>query len=387
MRFDGREEPRAHCFQAKHPEVSKYPALLAGILADLIVVGAVYTDGTATEFSQGGPLVTVCAPAAVKAGTRIAGISCADSLSTGRAYKVGTSFAAPQVAGLAAYFMSTVPSLLVPGQVARNVKNYIVSRAYSRNRGPQAIFNDFDFRTGTTCAVAARRVRNKRDRVSSLDACLQSYPPTASVFQIENSQITTLAGSASAVRWASLDATSTVPPSTLENTSVATPPGSPTFGSEVLPSAQGASTSTRALRSGSPSLLLSLNASPSILSSENTISPTTNLATGDRLTVTSSRSLHYPAITTEVVLKTTYLAPPPREVVTSVVWVPPLSPSSIASVPKSTKTSEFPPCISGVTSTVEVECEEFCLGGTCAVYTDPFGNSQPWWRCEGCVTA
>ena len=163
--------------QLNNPDVSKYPALFAETLLDLIVVGAGYTDRTATEFSQGGPLVTVCAPAAVKAGTRIAGITRADSISTGRAYKVGTSFAAPQVAGIAAYFMSTVPSLLVPGQVAQNVKTYIVSKAYSRNRGPLAIFNDFDFRTGTTCTVAARRIRNRRDAASSLDACLLSDPP------------------------------------------------------------------------------------------------------------------------------------------------------------------------------------------------------------------
>ena len=125
------DQVRLTSTQLNNPTVSKYPALFAETFADLIVVGTVYTHGTATEFSQGGLLVTVYAPATVKAGTRSAGISCANSISTGKAYKVGTSFAAPQVAGIAAYFMSNVPSLLVPGQVAQNVKTYIVSKAYS----------------------------------------------------------------------------------------------------------------------------------------------------------------------------------------------------------------------------------------------------------------
>lgn len=168
--------------------MNKYPALLAGTLSDLIVVGAVYTDGTATEFSQGGPLVTVCAPAAVKAGPRIHGISCADSCGAGKNVKPGTSFAAPQVAGLVAYFKSTVPSLLVPGQVPRRVKNYIVSKAYSRHRGPIAVFSNFDFRTGRQYAVGPPRWRIKRD-VSSVDVCLQSYPPIALTSQANCSYI------------------------------------------------------------------------------------------------------------------------------------------------------------------------------------------------------
>ena len=345
--------------QLNNPSVSKYPALFAETLTDLIVVGAVYTDGTATEFSQGGPLVTVCAPAAVKAGTRIIGISCADSIGTGRDFKVGTSFAAPQVAGIAAYFMSTVPSLLVPGQVAQNVKNYIVSKAYSRNRGPLAIFNDFDFRTGTTCAVAARKRRIRRVAVSSLDACLQSEPPTASTITdglqtletTSSPEVTTGLGS---VGWLP-DVASMTTSSVLTDKSVLR--SSSILGSEVTQSAQ-------AVDSG-------------------TTSPE-----GSHGLLTSTPSPYNQAVTTEVILQTTSLPPRSRETVTSVVWVSPASsPSSVAGVSQPIETSIIRSCISRYTSTYEPECMENCWGGKCAVFTNPFGNSQPWWTCQDCPTS
>ncbi|KAF6225905.1 hypothetical protein HO133_009908 [Letharia lupina] len=233
----GTRKQGAKFLQLNNAEVSKYPALFADTLTGLIVVGAVYTDGTATGFSQGGPLVTVCAPAAVKAGTRVTGITCADSLTTGKDYRVGTSFAAPQVAGLAAYFMSTVPSLLVPGQVGQNVKDYIVSKVYSRNRGPLAVFNDFDFRTGAACAIAARKARNKREVTSSLDACLQSYPPTASTYQAEKPQ--TPASATSSRAWLGLvsvvpDVISTITRSAITDTSSLTPSGASDISNEVF---------------------------------------------------------------------------------------------------------------------------------------------------------
>ena len=321
------------------------------------MVGAVYTDGTATEFSQGGPLVTVCAPAAVKAGTRIVGISCADSTGTGRAYRVGTSFAAPQVAGIAAYFMSTVPSLLVPGQVARNVKNYIVSKAYSRNRGPLAIFNDFDFRTGTTCAIAAHRRRNRRDVASSLDACLQSEPPTASTHQADGLQTLTTADSSDlTTRPGSAGALTDVPSITTSNvhTDTSVPRSSSTLASEAAQSAQAVDA-----RTTSPE--------------------------GSRGPLLSTPSPYNQAVTTEVILRTTSLPPPSRKTVTSVVWVsPPSSSSSMAGVSQPIVTPIIRSCISGYTSTYEPKCTEHCWGGKCAIFTNPFGNSQPWWTCEDC---
>ena len=345
--------------QLNNPAVSKYPALFAETLTDLIVVGAVYTDGTATEFSQGGPLVTVCAPAAVKAGTRIVGISCADSTGTGRAYRVGTSFAAPQVAGIAAYFMSTVPSLLVPGQVAQNVKNYIVSKAYSRNRGPLAIFNDFDFRTGTTCAAAARRRRARRDTASSLDACLQSEPPTPSTYQTDGLQTFTTAGSSEiATGLGSVGGLPSIPSmtETSVHTETSDPRSSRILGSEVAQSAQAVDVRTTSLE-------------------------------GSRGLLTSTPSPFNQAVTTEVVLQTTSLPPPSRETITSVVWVsPPSSSSSTVGVSQPIVTPMIRSCVSRYTSTYEPKCTENCWGGKCAVFTNPFGNSQPWWTCEDCPT-
>lgn len=129
----------------------------------MIVVGAVNTDGTLSYFSQGGPpIVSISAPGSVRLGPRFGGIACAAGQGTGTVYKLGTSYAAPQVVGLAAYFLSTVPSLLVPGQVARSVKVYIWQKAWQRNSGPKAVFNDFDFRTGQVCAVRRRRAKMRR---------------------------------------------------------------------------------------------------------------------------------------------------------------------------------------------------------------------------------
>ena len=345
--------------QVNNDEVSKYPALFAETLSDLIVVGAVYTDGTATEISQGGPLVTVCAPAAVKAGTRIVGISCADSIGTGRAFRVGTSFAAPQVAGIAAYFMSTVPSLLVPGQVAQNVKNYIVSKAYSRNRGPLAIFNDFDFRTGNTCAAAARKRRIRRDAASLLDACLQSDPPTVSTYHADGLHTLTTAGSSEVATGLGLQGGLTDVPFVTKSsvhTDTSVPRSSQILGSEVTQSAQAVD-----VRTSSP---------------EGSLGPPV-----------STPSPYNQTITTEVILKTTSLPPPSRETVTSVVWVsPPPSSSSMADVSQPIVTPIIRPCITGYTNTLEPKCTENCWGGKCAVFTNPFGNSQPWWTCEDCPT-
>ena len=356
---DEQKGQRLNRLQINNPEVSKYPALFASTLTDLIVVGAVYTDGTATEFSQGGPLVTVCAPAAVKAGTRIIGIACADSRGTGKAYKVGTSFAAPQVAGLAAYFMSTVPSLLVPGKVAQNVKNYIVSKAYSRKRGPLAIFNDFDFRTGRTCAVAARRSRNKRNEISTLDACLQSYPSMTSTYQAEESQRVREAGGKNGT----LNFPGTLPDATRAlKPSVST----------TIPSA--ISTNTKKILSSTKK--------------ESTPTPTTNLysASADPSTKTSATILTSIPLTTVMVLETDYLPPPPRGTVTSVVWLTPSSPSSTTAVHATIETPLFLPCIEGLTNTLEAECWKKCQGGKCGLFINPFGNSQPWWTCERCPT-
>ena len=255
--------------------------------------------------------------------------------------------------------MSTVPSLLVPGQVAQNVKNYVVSKAYSRNRGPLAIFNDFDFRTGTTCAVAARRRRDRRDAASSLDACLQSEPQAASTYQADGLQSLTTAGSSEvATGSGSAGGLTDVPSMSTSSVNIGTSVtrSSGIRGSEVSQSAQAVDVRTTSLE-GSRSLLI------------------------------STPSLYNQAVTTEVIFKTTSLPPPSRETVTSVVWDSPRSSSSsIAGVSQPIVAPIMRPCIPGYINTFEPKCTENCWGGKCAVFTNPFGNSQPWWTCEDCPT-
>ena len=129
-------------------DIDTYPQRFAND-ADLplINVGNVDTSGSFSPTSQRGPALTVSAVGM--------GITCADSTGTGSHLASGTSFcewlvpsviqkmsrlikmlvAAPQVAGLLAYFLSlnTVPFDTGTGSLAQNVKNFLRNTA-SRSR-------------------------------------------------------------------------------------------------------------------------------------------------------------------------------------------------------------------------------------------------------------
>lgn len=104
----------------------------------LIVVGGVDPDtGDRTMDSNFGPAVTVSAPAEVV---------CASPRDGSGWAKHGTSFAAPAVAGLVAYFLSSQdvgPMLRKgPGSIVQAVKQYIMDSAYIRLDGTdKAIWN------------------------------------------------------------------------------------------------------------------------------------------------------------------------------------------------------------------------------------------------------
>lgn len=118
-------------------EVDSLPSSFSPMLP-LIVVGGVDPDtGDRTMYSNFGPAVTVSAPSEVV---------CASPLHGSGWAKQGTSFAAPAVAGLVAYFLSSpdVGPMLrrTPGSIVQTVKQYIMDSAYIRPHGiDKAIWN------------------------------------------------------------------------------------------------------------------------------------------------------------------------------------------------------------------------------------------------------
>lgn len=114
-----------------YKEVSQYPALFAeedAFKDNMIVVGAIDVYGRRALFSQSGPLVTVWAPALLEVG-KTQGIMCAQGSRSETYLRTGTSLAAPQVAGLAAYLYSSDPSLRAADNVAKAIKRKIESRS------------------------------------------------------------------------------------------------------------------------------------------------------------------------------------------------------------------------------------------------------------------
>lgn len=159
-------------------EVFQYPAMFAreeALRDNILVVGNVRLDGSMAPSSNHGPLVDVWAPADGPFDTIMRswcvkpnllsqyqankesmdhrdvnnlpeGIECASHLdNTEMVLASGTSLSAPQVAGLAAYFLSVDPSLRTPGSAARKVIRKIREMAWSRGPpgqgNPKSIWN------------------------------------------------------------------------------------------------------------------------------------------------------------------------------------------------------------------------------------------------------
>lgn len=130
-------------------EVNSFPAVLAATLP-IITVGAVDINGETWWKTSGGNLMTVTAPGV--------NVQCA-GLKTDITMEItGTSFAAPAVAGLAAYLLSVEKFQAVlkgNGKVserAQNMKDLIVSLAYIRGFGSQkSVYNGIDWVDETTC--------------------------------------------------------------------------------------------------------------------------------------------------------------------------------------------------------------------------------------------
>lgn len=122
--------------------VDTYPALFAqedSFKNNMLVVGAVDVLGNPATFSQNGPLVDAWAPGTVDTKN---GIKCAakQGENTSRDGK-GTSYAAPQFAGLAAYYYSTDSTLRGDG-AAGKIKAHIKQYDYARIAGGvDAIYN------------------------------------------------------------------------------------------------------------------------------------------------------------------------------------------------------------------------------------------------------
>ena len=125
----------------KEPLILGYPSVLAKKFP-IIVTGAVdLSNGDASSFSQGGPLLTVSAPGAVQ---------CAKRLSlAGYTIYAGTSFAAASTAGLVAILLAdpTIGDLLrkSPLGVVAAVKACIVELAQQRGN-VKSIWNGIDER-------------------------------------------------------------------------------------------------------------------------------------------------------------------------------------------------------------------------------------------------
>ncbi|KAL0934046.1 subtilisin-like protease [Colletotrichum truncatum] len=118
-------------------DVNSWPGLMAEDGVPVINVGAVDNTGKNASFSQGGPLVHVMAPGVQ--------LQCAaNSFFSGTRKNDGTSFAAPAVAGLAAYLLAVgeYPELYEIGKVAANMQKLLMDMAYQRSPdGGQVVFN------------------------------------------------------------------------------------------------------------------------------------------------------------------------------------------------------------------------------------------------------
>ncbi|KAK2005473.1 serine proteinase 2 [Colletotrichum eremochloae] len=132
---------------ADKPNGSTEPNTLPAVLAErlpVIVVGSATVDGRMSRFSQRGRLLTTWAVGEE--------IQCAErNTKNGLRTTEGTSFAAPQIAGLAAYFMShpKFRRRLNTGTVAKDMQNLIKGYSHLRKRNfsyPPIAWNGFEQR-------------------------------------------------------------------------------------------------------------------------------------------------------------------------------------------------------------------------------------------------
>ena len=152
--------------------VSAYPALLAAEWPDIIVVGAVSTDGQEWYHSQQGSLVAVWAPGV--------DVECANNVGRGIQFREGTSIATGMVSGLAAYFMALDPTLQKPGTglTSTAVKSRLIAESFPRLENnpfyPNAVSNGLaspicpDGRDGDEAAEMGRRDANNGGSCSGL---------------------------------------------------------------------------------------------------------------------------------------------------------------------------------------------------------------------------
>ncbi|KAI8200772.1 Subtilisin-like protease 2 [Colletotrichum sp. SAR 10_65] len=148
--------------KAKAADINTWPALMAEEGVPVINVGAVDNTGKNASFSQGGPHVHVMAPGVQ--------IQCAaNSYFSGTRKDSGTSYAAPAVAGLAAYILALgeYPELYEFGKVAANMQKLLMDMAYQRSPdGGRVIFNG----QGAVCSRPGRSAKFKRQDLSG-EAC------------------------------------------------------------------------------------------------------------------------------------------------------------------------------------------------------------------------
>ncbi|RKL50662.1 hypothetical protein BFJ72_g115 [Fusarium proliferatum] len=132
----------------EEPEVEEYPPLMEGPDLPLIVVGSVDSTGNRSEFSKGGPHVTLhavgdpieCLPRDSKDPVERAGTSYGMPIDITKSFLKLTqaSTAAPQVAGEIANLLSyeKVPFDTSDGNLVKNLKTYLQSDAASWERYP-----------------------------------------------------------------------------------------------------------------------------------------------------------------------------------------------------------------------------------------------------------
>ncbi|WQF83596.1 Putative peptidase S8/S53 domain, peptidase S8, subtilisin, Ser-active [Colletotrichum destructivum] len=154
-------------------DVDAWPPMMAADGVPIINVGAVDNTGKNASFSQGGPLVHVMAPGVQ--------VQCAaNSFVFGTQKKDGTSFAAPAVAGLAAYLLALgeYPELYQTGKVAENMKKLLMDMAYQRTPdGGQVAFNG----QGAVCSRPSSAKFRRQDlsgEACSVVSSTTTIPPT-----------------------------------------------------------------------------------------------------------------------------------------------------------------------------------------------------------------